>query len=285
MRRYFISTTLCGFCVISLFGGCADSGGALEYSALVAEPPDFDPHANPAYHYAEDLIISESTDQDPVRPVVELPANPEDERQGQEDKPVASLPAGTEAVVDSLDSNVGPEPVEETSPTDGVPRVDGVAGTAGPDMEAPTEPREIELLIPKKRFRKEGDSAVRVSYDDIDLLKVLNMEPVPVDAVNYFPAWLKELDGQRIRIRGFMYPTFEATGLTSFALARDNGICCFVRQPLIYDLIGVDMADGHTTDYIDNKPFDVEGVFQIVPEADDTELYQLYRISDAKVLK
>ena len=82
-----------------------------------------------------------------------------------------------------------------------------------------------------------------------------------------------------------MYPTFEATGIDYFRLARDNGICCFVKQPKIYDIIDVVMADGETTDYIENKPFDVEGTFRIDPEADDIELFQLYRIEDAVVLK
>ncbi len=162
-------------------------------------------------------------------------------------------------------------------------------GAALSEVESTTdsgEPLEIKLLIPEKSFRPEKNStAVRVSYDDIDLLKILNMEPVPVDAVNHFPAWLSGLDGMPIRIRGFMYPTFEATGLTGFTLARDNGICCFVRKPKIYDIIAVELAEGVTSDYIEGKPFDVEGIFRIQPEADETELYRLYRIEDARVLR
>lgn len=160
-------------------------------------------------------------------------------------------------------------------------------GAASTDVEsAPREPREIQLLIPDQSFRREKNStAVRVSYDDIDLLKILNMEPVPVDAVKHFPDWLKALDGTAVRIRGFMYPTFEATGLTAFTLARDNGICCFVRQPKIYDIISIELASGVTSDYIEGKPFDVEGVFRIQPEADETELYRLYRIENARVLR
>jgi len=143
---------------------------------------------------------------------------------------------------------------------------------------------EIKLLIPTKRFREEDDGQVtRVSYDDIDLLKVLNMQPVPADADTYFPEWLSSLDGKRIRIRGFMIPPFQATGLKRFALARDNGICCFVRTPKIYDVIDVRMADGETTDYIANKTFDVEGVFRIQPFADDGELDKLYKSEDAVV--
>jgi hypothetical protein len=165
----------------------------------------------------------------------------------------------------------------------------GVVGSADRpviDNGVAGEVRQIQLLVPQKRFRRERPSeAVRVSYDDIDLLKVLNMEPVPPDAVQHFPEWLKSLDGKLVRIRGFMFPTYVATGLTEFALARDNGICCFVRQPKIYDIMTVQLAEGETTDYIANRPFDVEGIFRIDPDADQSELSRLYRIEQAKVLE
>lgn len=148
------------------------------------------------------------------------------------------------------------------------------------------ETRKIELLIPEKRLRKErGTLAVRVSFDDIDLLKVLNMEPVPVDAVEYFPEWLKALDGKPVRIRGYMYPTFESTGLKSFAFVRDTGICCFQRKPKIYDIIGITMAEGVTADYMELRPFDVEGIFHIDPQVDANDLSRLYHIDNARVLE
>jgi hypothetical protein len=148
------------------------------------------------------------------------------------------------------------------------------------------ETRKIELLSPEKRLRKErGTPAVRVSFDDIDLLKVLNMEPVPVDAVEYFPEWLKALDGKPVRIRGYMYPTFESTGLKSFAFVRDTGICCFQRKPKIYDIIGITMAEGVTADYMELRPFDVEGIFHIDPQVDANDLSRLYHIDNARVLE
>lgn len=176
-------------------------------------------------------------------------------------------------------------PMERPDPS--APAADSNPLATSTDAPAKADgPREIKLLVPEKRFKKEGTSgSLRISYDDIDLLKVLNMEPVPANAVEYFPDWLKQLDGQRIRLRGFMFPTFLAEGITSFGLARDNGICCFVKEPKIYDMIQVSLADGVTTDYIDNRPFDVEGVFRIDPDADDDELFQLYRIEDAVVLQ
>jgi hypothetical protein len=150
-----------------------------------------------------------------------------------------------------------------------------------------TEPivRTIQLLVPEQSFSVEGpDDAIRISYDDFDLLKVLNMEPVPVNAVDHFPKWLKDLDGKRVRVRGFMYPTFQETDIPAFVLARDNQICCFGRNPKIYDLVEVTLRDGVTTDYIQGRPFDVFGIFHISPEADGDELWQLYQMTDAVVI-
>ncbi len=143
----------------------------------------------------------------------------------------------------------------------------------------------IELLIPEKSFRRErGTDAVRISYDDIDLLKILNMEPVPPNAAEYFPEWLAALNGKQIRIRGWMYPEFVPKGLTSFTLARDNGICCFQRMPKIYDVIFVKLEEGQSSDYIEQRPFDVEGTFRIDNEGDGSELPRLYKIENARVL-
>jgi hypothetical protein len=147
----------------------------------------------------------------------------------------------------------------------------------------PTEAREIKLLVEPPSFRQESGAA-RVSYDDLDLLKVLNMEPVPPDAVSHFPEWMMGLDGQKVRIRGFMYPPFRETGIEFFVLARDNQICCFGRNPKVYDLISVEMQEGLTTNYILNRPFDVVGTFHIRPEVDGDELFGLYEITDAKVV-
>ncbi len=151
--------------------------------------------------------------------------------------------------------------------------------------DEPVEQREIKLLIPEKSFTAEGDAdAIRVSYDDINLLDILNMEPVPINPDEYFPDWLAGLEGRRIRIRGFMYPTFLSTGLRTFVLVRDNQECCFGPGAKIYDHIQVYMRDGVTADYIEGRAFDVEGVFNIDPEADGDELFQLYLLEDSILL-
>jgi hypothetical protein len=146
--------------------------------------------------------------------------------------------------------------------------------------------REVKILIPDKKFKATGkNKALRVSYDDIDLLKVINMEPVTPDVAEKMPQWLLDLDGKKIRIRGFMFPTYVESGIEKFALARDNDICCFISTPKIYDVFTVLMRKGVTTNYIEGRPFDVEGVFHIKVEAEEGIMLQLYFIDDAIIVK
>lgn len=147
-------------------------------------------------------------------------------------------------------------------------------------------PREMKLLIAENSFREEGpDGAIRVTFDDLDLLKILNMSPVPIDAAEHFPEWLSNLHGKKVRVRGFMYPTMRDDNIKKFGMARDNDICCFVKEPKIYDTARVRMKDGVTTNYIQNVPFDVVGTFHISPKSEFGKLYELWRIDDAVIIK
>jgi len=146
------------------------------------------------------------------------------------------------------------------------------------------DPLPIKLLVPNKQFRKE-EGITRATFDDIDLLKILNMQPVPMDAPEHFPGWLSDLGGVRVRIRGFMKPWYADEDLTEFLFVRDNGECCFGPNVAIYDVIAVTLAEGESTDYIPGIPFDVEGTFRIEPYADEVELLALYFLDDAVILK
>ena len=183
-------------------------------------------------------------------------------------------------------------PVDQENPGDISPKdapadllpVDPAAGD--PTALLPAKPLEVKLLVPDKSFQKvEPDGALRVSYDDLDLIKVLNMDPVTLDAPDLMPKWLKGLDGKRIRLRGFMYPPYSDTENASFVLARDNEICCFGRNPKPYDVIQIVMRKGVTTNYIQNRPFDVVGTFHIeLLTYDDKKVDGLYLIDDAIVM-
>ncbi len=135
-----------------------------------------------------------------------------------------------------------------------------------------------------RTFKVEGpENSIRVSFDDVDLLKVMNLDPVPADAPDRLPKWLKELDGKRIRVRGFMFPPFQDTDIRGFVLARDNQICCFGRTAKEYDLVEIFMRKGVSTHYIQNRPFDVVGVFRIKSEIE--KYSAMYEMEDAIVIE
>lgn len=192
------------------------------------------------------------------------------------------MPGEVEVASDPADNAVEPASAIAAIPS----ATATITASATPATTVAAKPRIVEVLIPEKSFQRDASSkALRVSYDDLDLLKVLNLEPVTENAVELMPAWLKDLNGQRVRLRGFMYPTFEAEGIERFVLARDNQICCFGRDPKIYDLVQVDMRQGKTTDYIPaTRAFDVIGRFKIEMASEDGKPYGLYYIEDAEII-
>ncbi len=160
-----------------------------------------------------------------------------------------------------------------------------LASLTGNPATAPLVSRPLELLIPEQTFKVEGpEGAIRVSFDDVDLLKVLNADPVPLDVEQHLPAWLSGLHGQRVRIRGWMFPPPIERELPAFMFVRDNNICCFGRKPMVYDKFGVRMRAGVTTDYIQGRPFDVVGRMIVKSRIQDGELFWLYMIEDAVVI-
>ena len=75
---------------------------------------------------------------------------------------------------------------------------------------------------------------------------------------------IERLDGERVRIRGYILPSFQQTGITQFVLVRDNLQCCFGPGAALYDCILVEMVAGKSTSFT-VRPVAVEGVFRIKP--------------------
>ena len=68
--------------------------------------------------------------------------------------------------------------------------------------------------------------------------------------------------GRRIRIRGYILPSFRQKGIKQFVLVRDNMECCFGPGAALFDAIIVRMAPGKTTSF-SVRPVAVEGTFSI----------------------
>ncbi len=99
------------------------------------------------------------------------------------------------------------------------------------------EPRELELLVPDRTFSRAEDGTLRVVVRRSGPAQGAERGAGPARTWSITcPDWLRELDGQPITLRGFMYPTY-ADPVRAFMLARDNQICCFGRNPKPYDLV------------------------------------------------
>jgi hypothetical protein len=164
------------------------------------------------------------------------------------------------------------------------------AGSPAETVQLPADQQPADQQVDPARpreFAVEGaDGAWRITFDDLDLMKLLNMDPVTPDCVDKMPEWLKGLSGRMVRVRGFMKPSGVTEGIPQFLLVRSTDLCCFGPKGKVYHLIDVKLKPGLTTDYIELKPFDVEGKFKIEKiELDDGLIFLLYHIDDAAIIR
>ena len=95
---------------------------------------------------------------------------------------------------------------------------------------------------------------------------------------------INNFEGKRIKIRGYIRPSFKKTGIEKFILVRDNQECCFGPGAMIYDCMIVGMKKGTATEFT-TRPITVEGDFYLKEfEGPDGKLWAIYRLRNATVL-
>ena len=130
-------------------------------------------------------------------------------------------------------------------------------GSAGPPPAAPiaeSPPQPAPSPSPAGRpaaFRE-------ITFDDIKL----EMEKGAPFSRELLPERVTALAGTPIRIRGYILPSFQQTGLTQFVLVRDNQECCFGPGAALHDCIVVRMRPGKTAAF-SIRPVAVAGTFKI----------------------
>ncbi|GAB5403869.1 MAG: DUF3299 domain-containing protein [Aureliella sp.] len=94
---------------------------------------------------------------------------------------------------------------------------------------------------------------------------------------------IESFNKRTIRIRGYMYPTFQQEGITEFVLVRDNQECCFGPGAAIFDCIRIKMAKGKSTKF-SVRPIAVKGKFEIEEfRMPDGMLAAIYKITATDV--
>lgn len=88
---------------------------------------------------------------------------------------------------------------------------------------------------------------------------------------------VRALDGEKVFVKGYMYPTGVMQGLTSFILVKDNQQCCFGGNPAVSDMIQVKMKDGVTADFVAGR-VSVSGIFHTLDPQVGGELSPVYTL-------
>ena len=173
---------------------------------------------------------------------------------GCEDIDSPATPTATQTTSDTL-------PTTESEPIDDVPTT-----------EPPSEPDTIETTDaapqtdvdssnqppPQPEPRKPSVRPVEVTFDDIKL----ELEKDEPFVKTKRTERLDQLDGERIRIRGFILPGYQQSGLKQFVLVRDNMECCFGPGAALFDCIIVEMVGDKSTEF-SVRPVAVQGVFKV----------------------
>ena len=153
----------------------------------------------------------------------------------------------------------------------------GGSSTVATPVAAPAAPpprANAPAADPGAAPRRPSAAPREITFDDIKL----EMEKGAPFTRDLLPARVTSLTGTAIRIRGYILPSFQQTGLTQFVLVRDNQECCFGPGAALHDCVVVRMRPGKTADF-SIRPVAVAGTFKIdelrAPDGSHLAIYAL----------
>ncbi|MCA9125937.1 MAG: DUF3299 domain-containing protein [Planctomycetales bacterium] len=132
---------------------------------------------------------------------------------------------------------------------------------------------KIQGEVPRKTVRRKGE----INFDDLKF----DIEKGGEFQREMLTKEIEALNKKTVRIRGYIYPTFQREGIKEFVLVRDNLECCFGPGAAIFDCIRVKMEPGKTATYT-TRPVAVRGKFEIdefrIPDGPLLAIYKLTAI-------
>lgn len=132
-------------------------------------------------------------------------------------------------------------------------------GTAAspPRAQAPSPAPPGASAAPARPAASSGPVR-EITFDDIKL----DMEKGAPFTRDLLPKRVTALEQERVRIRGYILPSFQQAGLTQFVLVRDNQECCFGPGAALHDCVVVRMLPGRSTNF-SIRPVAVAGRFRV----------------------
>jgi hypothetical protein len=106
------------------------------------------------------------------------------------------------------------------------------------------------------------------------------------DGLKGMPKRLRELDGKKVLMTGFMLPIDEVENIKEFLLVQSLWSCCYGQPPDIHGIVRVVMPKGKPTDYFFD-PLKIVGTFKVEATMMDgycVDIYQLH-VESLEVIK
>ena len=128
-------------------------------------------------------------------------------------------------------------------------------------------------------LKRSSDGKFDITFDNIKF-DIPEGEP-------YSPEMLTEqvrsLDGEEVKLRGYIRPSFKQRDLKNFVFVRDDKECCFGPGAALFDCVVVKLAKDEKTDYT-VRPVAVTGKFVLKEyTGPDGNVWAIYRMKNAAV--
>jgi hypothetical protein len=115
-------------------------------------------------------------------------------------------------------------------------------------------------------------------YERLSFRWLAEQKPIVEDGQTRIHPEAKSLDGQKVFIKGYMYPENAKSNLKRFVLCKDTGQCCFGGKPSLTDMIVVEFVNDVRANFRELSLVNVAGTFRakkVIVGGELTALYQL----------
>lgn len=115
-------------------------------------------------------------------------------------------------------------------------------------------------------------------YERLSFRWLAQQKPIVEDGNTRIHPEAKSLDGQKIFIKGYMYPEKTQRNLKRFVLCKDTGQCCFGGKPALTDMIVVEFVNDVRAQFRELQLVNVAGTFRAKKVVVGGELVALYTL-------
>lgn len=98
------------------------------------------------------------------------------------------------------------------------------------------------------------------------------------------PAEIKQLDGQRVAMLGFLWAIYDYDDIHKFGLVGSHWSCCYGIPPGLSDVVIVNLAEGHEGLSQTFNPVRVQGTLRIGEKKEGGFTVAIYEMVDAKAV-